>query len=109
LKVMTPRGPVYFCHGKSAQPGRLSSQYGMSCVQGHFHEKFQINYMSTPERLTFDMHVGCLVDDDSLALGYNKLNPRRPIVGIGLIQNGCPRLVPMLLNGNGRWKGKGSL
>jgi hypothetical protein len=105
FKFTTPLGPVYVCHGKSATAGRLTSQYGMSCIQGHFHERSQIHYISTPERLMFDMHVGCLVDDDSLAMGYNKVNPKRPIVSVGVVVNGIPQLIPMVLNKKGRWIG----
>lgn len=102
----TPLGPVYFCHGKSSAPGRLASQYGMSTVQGHYHEKSQINYISTPERLMFDAHTGCLADDKSLALGYNKVNPKRPIVSVLVIINGIPHIEPMVLNKKGRWIGR---
>jgi hypothetical protein len=102
----TTLGPVYFCHGKSAAPGRLASQYGMSTVQGHFHEKSQINYISTPERLMFDCHTGCLADDKSLALGYNKVNPKRPIVSVVVIINGIPQIVPMVLSKTAKWTGK---
>lgn len=103
LTLKTPLGPVYFCHGKSGAAGRLASQYGMSCVQGHFHEKAQITYISTPERLMFDMHIGCLVNDKSLALNYNKLNPRRPIISLGVIIEGIPQIIPMVLGKNHRW------
>lgn len=102
----TELGPVYFCHGKTSAPGRLASQYGMSAVQGHFHERAQIHYISTPERLMFDAHTGCLADDKSLALGYNKVNPKRPIVSILLILNGIPMILPMVLKSNHRWIGK---
>lgn len=104
--LKTPLGPVYFCHGKSGAAGRLASQYGMSCVQGHYHEKAQISYISTPEKLMFDAHTGCLADDKSLALGYNKVNPKRPIVSIIVIANGVPQLIPMVLRKGGRWIGK---
>lgn len=104
--VPTPLGPVYFCHGKSSAAGRLASQYGMSTVQGHFHEKAQIHYISTPERLMFDAHTGCLADDKSLALGYNKINPKRPIISILVIIHGVPQIIPMVLNKKGRWIGK---
>lgn len=104
--LKTALGPVYFCHGKSGAAGRLASQYGCSAVQGHYHEKAQITYISTPEKLMFDMHVGCLADDKSLALGYNKINVKRPIVSIGLIIDGIPQLIPMVLNLKGRWIGK---
>lgn len=106
IVLKTAIGPVYFCHGKSGAAGRLASQYGMSCVQGHFHEKAQIHYISTPEKLMFDLHTGCLADDKSLALQYNKINPKRPIVSIAVIIDGIPQLVPMVLNAKGRWIGK---
>lgn len=101
--INTPLGPVYFCHGKSSSPGKLASQYGCSTVQGHFHEKAQISYISTPEKLMFDAHTGCLADDKSLALGYNKINPKRPIVSALIIINGIPQIVPMVLKKGGRW------
>jgi hypothetical protein len=104
--VKTPLGPVYFCHGKSAAPGTLAKLYGMSTVQGHYHEKAQINYISTPEKLIFDAHTGCLADDNSLALGYNKINPKRPIVSLLVIENGIPHLIPMVLKKGGRWIGR---
>lgn len=103
LTLSTPLGPVYFCHGKSSSPGRLASQYGQSCVQGHYHEKAQISYISTPNKLMFDAHTGCLANDKSLALGYNKINPKRPIVSIIMIENGIPHIIPMILNNKGRW------
>lgn len=104
--IHTPTGPVYFCHGKTGTPGRLAAQFGMSAVQGHFHERAQITYISTPEKLMFDAHTGCLADDKSLALGYNKINVKRPIVSIIVIVNGFPQIIPMYLLKSGRWSGK---
>ena len=104
--VQTELGPVYFCHGKAAAPGKLARAYGMTCVQGHFHEKAQVTCISTPERLFFDVHTGCLAEDKSLALGYNKINTYRPIVSIAVILNGIPQIVPMVLRKGGRWTGK---
>lgn len=105
-KVKTELGPIYLCHGKSGSAGRLASSYGCSTIQGHFHEKAQITYISTPERLMFDAHTGCLADDKSLALGYNKINPKRPIVSLIIVIDGIPQIVPMVLSKNGRWTGK---
>lgn len=101
--VDTELGPIYLCHGKTSSPGKLASQYGMSSIQGHFHEKAQITYISTPEKLMFDAHTGCLADDKSLALGYNKVNPKRPIVSVIIVINGIPQIVPMVLNRKGKW------
>jgi hypothetical protein len=105
LKLNTPLGKVYFCHGKSGSPGKLASLYACSCVQGHFHQTSQVMYIGTPDKLMFDMHVGCLVNDHSLALGYNKLIPKRPIISVGIIINGIPQIIPMVLNNKGRWIG----
>lgn len=103
VKIKTELGPVYLCHGKSGSPGKLASSYGMSVIQGHFHEKAQITYISTPERLMFDAHTGCLADDKSLALGYNKVNAKRPIVSLIVVIDGIPQIVPMVLDSSGRW------
>lgn len=105
-KVNSPLGLIYFCHGKSGAAGRLSQLYGCSTVQGHFHEKAGITYTSTPEKLIWDMHVGCLVDDKSLALAYNKINPKRPIISVAVIINGIPQIIPMILNKRGKWVGR---
>lgn len=106
LKLKLSNGQFcYFCHGKASPPLKLSQSLGMNTVQGHFHEKFSINYWSSPNGLFWDMKVGCLVDDSSIAFHYNKVNTYRPIIGCGVIINGVPRLVPMLLKKGGRWTG----
>ncbi len=106
LLLKTPLGNVYFHHGKSGKSGGLAQSMGMNAVQGHYHSKFQIEYLANPEKLYWDMHVGCLADDKSLAMGYNKTTLPRPIVGVGLIMNGRPLLVPMVLKPGGRWTGR---
>jgi hypothetical protein len=106
LVVDTPLSPVYFTHGISATPGKLSNMYSMSSCQGHYHAKSQVTWMSTPERLRFDMHVGCLIDDKSLAFKYNKMTPVRPIISVGIIIDGIGQIVPMVLNKSHRWTGR---
>lgn len=96
----------YFHHGKTSQPLQLSQSMGMNAVQGHFHEKFAINYWQSPVGLFWQMSAGCLVDNSSLAFVYNRNNLKIPILGIGLILKGLPRLVPMILKKNGRWNGE---
>ncbi|HEY9705642.1 MAG TPA: metallophosphoesterase [Allocoleopsis sp.] len=104
LLIKTNTGDnVYICHGKSADVLKLSMSMGMSCIQGHYHEKFEIRYWGNKLGLYFGMIVGCLIENSSLAFAYNKLNLKRPVIGCGGIINGQPRLFPMLLNKNGRW------
>ena len=78
---------------------------GMSVVAGHMHERFEIRYWANSQGLYFGMHVGCLIDDDSLAFSYNKLNLKRPMIGCAIIIDGLPKLLPMVLNKHGRWIG----
>ena len=103
---MSDGNSVYICHGKSSQNLKLSQSMGMSTVNGHFHEQFNIQYWGSPSGLYWAMAVGCLVDDSSLAFTYNNTNLKRPIIGCGLILNGHPKLVPMVLRSNGRWTGE---
>lgn len=103
--IKTPLGSVYFHHSRG-KALKTAQSYGLSHVCGHHHESFDIQYWSTPDKLMFGMTVGCLVDKGSLALAYNKTNLKRPILGVGVIINGIPELVPMVLNKNGRWNGK---
>lgn len=97
---------VYFCHGKIKDSAQLSRQMGMNVVQGHYHENFSISYWANPDDLFWGMNVGCLIDNSSMAFAYNKLFPKRPIVGTGVILDGHPRLIPMVLDKKGRWNGK---
>lgn len=96
-------GAIYFCHNKTKNVMQNSQAMGMSFVQGHFHEDFQIRYWGNSEGLYWGMTVGCLIDDEALAYAYNKTNLKRPIIGVGMIINGQPKLIPMILGKNGRW------
>jgi len=93
----------YFCHGKIKDSAKLSQQMSMNVVQGHYHESFKIEYWSNPNNLFWGMNVGCLIDNNSMAFAYNKLFPKRPIRGMGIIIDGQPKLLPMLLDKKGRW------
>lgn len=97
---------IYICHGRTADGLRLSQSLGMKCVQGHFHEKFEVRYWGNKLGLFWSVIAGCLIEDDSLAFAYNKLNLKRPIIGTVVILNGHPKLEPMVLDKNGRWIGK---
>lgn len=106
LVVKTKLGSVYFHHSKGVSAKKNSQGMGMSFVQGHHHETFEISYWGNPNALLFGMTVGCLVNTKSLAMAYNKNNLKRPVLGVGGIYNGVPWLEPMILNKKGRWIGK---
>jgi len=97
---------VYFCHGKTSAAAKLSQSMGMSTVQGHYHERMEIIYWANPNGLYWDMRVGCLIHDKSLAFNYNNTNLKRPLIGTGVIIDGQPKLHPMVLDKKGKWIGK---
>jgi len=98
LITTLPNGQrVYFCHGRSTDGLKLSKNMACNVVQGHYHSKFNTSYWSNPDNLFWSMQVGCLVDNNSLAMAYNKLTLDRPIIGCGLIIDSKPVLEYMNL------------
>jgi len=96
----------FFTHGRSADILKVSQTMGMSAVQGHYHTKFVISWWANPDNLFFGMNVGCLIDQKSMAFNYAKNFRTRFIIGCGIIINGIPRLLPMVLDKKGDWIGK---
>jgi len=95
LLLLTSQGPVYLCHGKTGAYGKMVREAGSSCVQGHFHSRFEITYHRGVLGTRYNMFVGCLVDDQSLALAYGRNSAVRPILGCGGIKaSGEPILFP---------------
>lgn len=106
LMLVGPKGEkIYVCHGICKNGITLVKQRGVSCIQGHFHTEFKIDYISNPDDLLWSMQVGCLINPKALAFAYDKLNLQRPIIGTGGIVNGAPKLFPMMLNEKGSWTG----
>ena len=96
----------FFTHGRSADVLKVSQTMGMSAVQGHYHTKFVISWWANPDNLFFAMNVGCLINQKSLAFAYAKNFKTRFILGCGIIIDGIPRLLPMVLNNKGNWINK---
>ena len=96
----------FFTHGRSADISKVSQAMGMSAVQGHYHTKFVISYWANPDNIFFAMNVGCLINQKSMAFNYAKNFRTRFIIGCGIILDGIPKLLPMILNDKGRWNKK---
>ena len=104
LTITLPDGKrCYFHHGKSSDVLKLSQQMGMCAVQGHYHERFKVEYWGNPTGLYWGLQVGCLIDDSSYAFSYNNVNIKRPVIGTALIIDSQPVLEPMVLGKDGRW------
>lgn len=107
LTLTLPDGsPVYFCHGMTKQGLKLAAQRGTNVVQFHYHTEFRIDYIGNPSALLWSLQSGCLIDRKSLAFAYDKLNLNRPIIGTSMIIDSKPVLIPMTLDGRGRWTGR---
>jgi Icc-related predicted phosphoesterase len=96
----------FFTHGISADVTKVSQINSQSCVQGHFHSKFKIEYWANSDALFFAMQVGCLIQQTNLAFTYSKNFKTKFIMGCGMIIDSNPRLMPMVLNKEGKWVGK---
>ena len=96
---------VYFHHSKSVNCLLTSKGMGMCAVQGHHHNLFSIQYWGNALGLYWAMQLSCMADKDSLAANYGKNNLLRPIVGGGMIIDGQPKLLPMVLNKKAKWDG----
>ena len=72
---------------------------------GHIHSHAGIMYAANKSSLWWGFNVGCLVDNSAYAFKYGRTMKYKPILGAGIIQEGVPRFVPMVLNSLGRWVG----
>lgn len=97
---------IYVTHGSRKNSETYAKQMGCSVVQGHYHEDFRLGYHQSPAGQIWGMNIGCLIDDKELAFEYNKVNPFRPQLGVGLVVNGRPQLIPMNLDSKGNWDGE---
>ena len=106
LLLKTAKGPVYVCHGMSSNAKRMTLEHGCSVVQGHFHSRFEVTWFQSQLKSTYSMFLGCLADEDSYAMAYNKPNLSKFILGCGMIdKKGIPHLLKMHLGLDGRWTG----
>jgi len=101
---------VKYEHGEG-----VSGQYGAtkaavqnmrSTVIGHIHSYAGIQYVACHDRLIFGMNTGCLIDKNAYAFAYGKTIRVKPILGTGIVLNGIPHFIPMMLDKYGRWTGK---
>ena len=101
--IETDKGRILFAHQFSKNILKAVKENSMSCVQGHFHCSSEVLFSCNDFHLNFGMSVGCLVDKKSLAMAYMKVNLAKPVLSCGVITEGIPNIVPMVLNNNGSW------
>lgn len=106
LQDVESKTEIMVRHQFKKNPLICAQQMGMCVIQGHFHEDFNVQYVSSPNKLLWALTVGCLIDKRSLAFTYNKTNYKRPILGCSVIIDGQPILIPMYLDKKSRWTGR---
>lgn len=100
---------VCFEHGEnvSGPTGALKAaqQNRMPTVIGHLHSGAGVIHSDAFTGKLYGMNAGCLIDVDALAFAYAKNIRNKPCLGVGVIKNGSPYFVPMILSEQGRWAG----
>lgn len=100
---------VLFSHGDGKSANSLAASKDANCniVQGHHHGRFEIISRSVPYGgMYWGMNVGCLIDDVEMAFNYGRKCSKRPCIGMGLIWESVPKLLPMPMKANRRWTGQ---
>ena len=101
---------IMYEHGEgfSGQQGALkAAQANMqSTVIGHLHAFAGIQYYANARHLIWGFNAGCLIDRHHPSFNYGKYIKSKPIIGVGIIEDGIPRFVPLVMDKKGRWIGK---
>ena len=105
-RLDTPLGPVLFKHQAAGTPVGDAAHEQANLVVGHMHGTCAVDYAASSGRLYWAMTSGCLIDKDALAFAYGKHSKNKPIIACSVIEEGVPRIIPMLLDEDGRWVGR---
>lgn len=102
---------ILFIHGEgfSGQSGHIKAaeKHRQSTVLGHIHSYAGINFINNRRgEFIFGMNVGCLIDIKAYAFAYGKNIPHKPTLGCGVILDGIPQFIPMIVDSKNRWIGK---
>lgn len=80
-------------------------QNQMSTVIGHQHNGGCVIHRASDTGIIWGLNTGCLIDIDHYCFTYGKNIRIKPTLGCGVIKNGIPHFIPMLLNYQKRWTG----
>jgi hypothetical protein len=98
---------VCFEHGEnvSGPTAALNAaiQNQMNTSIGHQHSHGGVLWRQSGTTSLWGMNTGCLIDVEQYAFDYGKNIRIKPSLGMGVIKNGIPYFVPMILNDQRRW------
>lgn len=100
---------ICFEHGEnvSGPTAALNAaiQNNLSTVIGHQHSHGGIIWRSSETKAIFGLNTGCLIDIRKYNFDYGKNFRVKPSLGCGVIKNGIPYFIPMIVNHQNRWVG----
>lgn len=101
---------VLFEHGigRSGSQGAIAAAKAnmKSTVIGHLHSHAGILWYGNKSHLLFGFNVGALIDDRKYAFEYGRFTSSKSILGCGLVIDGTPVFIPMVVNKDHRWEGE---
>jgi hypothetical protein len=77
-----------------------------STVIGHHHSHGGVRFMANDDSVIFGLNVGCLIDRATYAFRYGKSAKFKPTLGCGVVIQGVPYFVPMVVGEKERWIGR---
>jgi len=94
--------------GRSGSQGALNAAKAnmQSTVIGHLHAHAGILWYGNRKNLIFGFNVGALIDDRKYAFEYGRFSAAKSILGCGLVIDGVPVFIPMMIGKNHNWTGK---
>jgi hypothetical protein len=101
---------ICFEHGENVS-GNMAAlnaalQNRCSTVIGHQHKGGGVTYSRSIANQIWGLNTGCLIDEDTYAFKYGQDLRQKPTLGCGVIVNGIPHFIPMILDKRKRWVGR---
>lgn len=77
-----------------------------STVIGHHHSHGGVRFIANDNEVIFGLNTGCLIDRHAYVFAYGAGYKFKPTLGCGVVLNGVPYFIPMILGKRERWIGK---
>ncbi len=90
---------VYYFHGEGRSglhpAWNAMKDYLMPVVMGHCHSASGVKWSANPDKRTFGLDTGCLIDIDAYQFAYGKHLRSRPVLSAAVVIDGVPKHVIM--------------
>lgn len=77
-----------------------------STVIGHHHSHGGVNYLANDSDVLFGLNAGCLIDRHTYVFDYGKQAKFKPTLGCGVVLEGVPQFIPMIVDKKEQWIGE---